>query len=44
MNDLDFVTLVRSAVVFFILSIKVLAFVMLMLHEIILEPKCSFVL
>jgi hypothetical protein len=29
MNDLDFVTLVRSAVVFFILSIKVFAFVML---------------
>jgi hypothetical protein len=29
MNDLDFVALVRSAVVFFILSIKVFAFVML---------------
>jgi hypothetical protein len=29
MNDLDFVTLIRSAVVFFILSTKVLAFVML---------------
>jgi hypothetical protein len=29
MNDLDFVTLVRSAVLFFILSIKVFAFVML---------------
>jgi hypothetical protein len=29
MNDLDFVTLVRSAVVAFILSINVFAFVML---------------
>jgi hypothetical protein len=29
MNDLDFVALVRSAVVFFILSLKVFAFVML---------------
>jgi hypothetical protein len=29
MNDLDFVTLVRSAVIFFILSLKVFAFVML---------------
>ena len=27
MNDLDFVTLVRNAVVFFILSIKIFAFV-----------------
>ena len=29
MNDLDFVALVRSAVVFFILSLKAFAFVML---------------